>query len=366
MKILVISWKEIIHILRDIRVLYFSLIWPILLLLLFGYAVRMDVENINLLLVDLDYSNLSREIYSIIKNTGYFNINYEHNYNLNLYEKGLKKGIWKGIVIIPSGFEKKILRREKPEIDIIIDGCDYNTANVLKNILNACISKFILKKSGIKMNIIDTKIEFLYNKSMKSQNFIIPGLIAIIIMVICTLITSTAIASEWEKGTMEQLMYTPLKSYELILGKLFPYLILGFFQVTTVLITGILIFKVKFEGNIFLFYFASLFYIIGALGTGLYISFQTKSQQISTMIAFLTSILPSFLLSGFIFPIRSMPPIIRFISYLIPARYYLKIIRSIFLKGSGFFDLYTEFIPLIIYSLFFILLSITKFRKLTI
>ncbi len=363
MKILIISWKEIIHIFRDIRILYFSLIWPILLLLLFGYAVRMDIENVNLLFVDLDRSNISRELYSIIKNTGYFKIHYDHNYDLNLFEKELKIGKWKGIVIVPSGFEKKILRREKPEIDIFIDGCDYNTANVIKNILSSSVSKFILKKSELKIDIIDTKIEFLYNKSMRSQNFIVPGLIAIIIMVLCTLITSTTIASEWEKGTMEQLMYTPLKSYELILGKLFPYLILGLFQVTTVLITGIIIFKVEFAGNIFLFYFASLLYIIGALGIGLFISLQYRSQQISTMIAFLTSILPSFLLSGFIFPIKSMPTIIRFITYFIPARYYLKIIRAIFLKGSGFYDLYIEFIALIIYSLFFVVLSITRFKK---
>jgi len=366
MRILAIIQKEVIHIKRDFRMLYFSIIWPVLLLLLFGYTVKMDIENVDVIFVDFDGTNISRELFNMFKSINSINVCYQQSIVWNDIEKGLREYKYRAAIIIPENFSKKFLRGEKSFIQIFIDGTDNNTARILMGYLHDAFWSYKLKfnpDSDDGRNLPQIHFRFLYNPDLRSQNFIIPGLIAIIIMIICTLMSSSTIAGEWERGTMEQLLYTPVKSYELLLGKLLPYMLIGFIQVSLVFLTGIIIFKVPFRGNILLFYIASTVYIFSALGLGLFISLQTKSQQVSAMAAFLVSILPSFLLSGFVFPINSMPLVLQLISNIIPAKYFLNIIRNIFLKGAGFSPFLLDYLALFIFCLFFSGLGMIRFKK---
>ncbi|MGQ9817242.1 MAG: ABC transporter permease [bacterium] len=367
MRVSAIFRKEVIHIKRDKRILYFSIIWPVLLLLLFGYAVNMDVKNIDVSFIDLDGTEVSRGLFQRLKNIGSFKLTYGQTILWKNIEDKLKQGRYRAVIIIPDGFSKKLLRHERPQFQILVDGSDNNAARILIGYLSEGIEDYfqrLLRPPSMQMvSVVNLQFHFLYNPSLRSQNFIVPGLIAIIIMIICTLITSAAIAGEWERGTMEQLLYTPVRSYELIIGKLLPYLIIGFIQVTLVLLTGIIVFKVPFKGSIILFYIASALYIFSALGLGLFISLQTKNQQVSTMIAFLVSILPAFLLSGFVFPINNMPVALQIVTNFVPARYFLHIIRNIFLKGTTLFQCWQEFTALLIFCLVFLCLGIMRFKK---
>jgi len=371
MRILAIIEKEIIHILRDIRMLYFSFIWPVLLLLLFGYTVSLDVKNIKIIFRDFDQTNESRGFARIIENTESFDLVQDKLFDWETSARLFDQGIARGIVVIPKGFSKKLLRAEDAKFQMLIDGSDNNTARVmLGSLLGAAqnyreaITKQELNRLGISSKSpIDYHMYFFYNPSLRSQNFIIPGLIAVIMMIIGTLVTSLTIAREWDRGTMEQLLYTPIKPYELILGKLTPYFVIGLIQVTLVLLTGIIVFGVPFKGNVLLYYLASALFLLGALGLGLFISLVSKNQQVATMIAFLGSVLPAFILSGFIFPISSMPMILRIISYVVPAKYFLYIIRGVFLKGAGLSILWPDFLAMLIFMSVFLFISMTRFKK---
>ena len=371
MRILAIIEKEIIHILRDIRMLYFSLIWPVFLLLLFGYTVSLDVKNIKILFRDFDQTSESRGLAEMIENTESFDLVRDELFAWETSARLLDQGIARGIVIIPKGFSKKLMRDENAKFQILIDGSDNNTARaMLGSMLGAtqsyheAIIKEELNRLGINSESpIDYHMYFFYNPSLRSQNFIIPGLIAIIMMIIGTLVTSLTIAREWDRGTMEQLLYTPVKSYELILGKLTPYFGIGLIQVTLVLLTGVIIFGVPFKGNILLYYLASALFLLGALGLGLFISLVSRNQQVAMIAAFLSSMLPAFILSGFIFPIRSMPIILRIVSDVVPAKYFLYIIRGVFLKGAGLNFLWPDFLAMLIFASVFLLISVTMFKK---
>ncbi len=280
----------------------------------------------------------------------------------------------KGVVIIPRGFGKKIERTEGLTFQILVDGTDNNSAQVILGYLISLTQSFYEKLVGQEINRVgigsitqplpvEAKMQFLYNPELKSSNFVVPGLIAMIMMIIGTLLTALTIAGEWEKGTMEQLLYSPVKPLELVLGKIAPYFLISIVQMTLVLLTAIVVFNIPFRGSLVLFYFASALFLSGLLGLGLFISTISKTQQISAMIAFLTTFLPSFLLSNFVFPISSMPFLIRIITYLVPAKYFLEIIRGVFLKGAGFAELGMNFLAMTIFTLFFVTISVVQFKK---
>jgi ABC-2 type transport system permease protein len=370
MSILPIIAKEVIHIRRDIRTLYFVVIWPVILLLLFGYTVSFDVKNIRLVVIDLDHMPMSRELFHTLEASGSFDIEYRNSFSWEESHALLDQGHAQALVIIPEGFSTLIARSDTAEIQIIIDGSDSNTARIFLGYLLSASQHYFehlvrtyTQSGGGMVSLIEPRVTFLYNPSLRSQNFIIPGLIAVILMIIGTLVTSSTIAREWDIGTMEQLFYTPIKAYELVLGKLIPYLVIGIIQTTLVLLTGIIVFSVPFRGSIILYYVASVLFLAGALGLGLFISIISKSQQVATMLAFLTSVLPAFLLSGFIFPISSMPLVLRILSYAVPAKYFLTIIRGIFLKGADVSVLWINFIALFVFACVFLIISIHRFTK---
>lgn len=374
MRVWAISVKEFLHIRRDIRILYFSIIWPVLLLVLFGYTVSYDLKNIRLTVVDLDGQAQSREFYNCLQNTKIFNLNRQHNSSWNGSLSPLDKGQIRGLLVIPPDFTRRLNRFEPISFQVILDGSDNNTARIMMGHLSAMAQEFSRRRLYELIGLhgyraadlqlpVDYRVRFLYNPALRSQNFIIPGLIAVIMMIIGTLLTAMTISVEWDRGTMEQLMYTPVKPIEFIIGKLMPYFLISLVQMTTVLITGSLLFHVPFRGSLLLFYLAAALFLLGALGTGLLVSLISRNQQVAAMVSFLTSFLPAFMLSGFLFPIASMPAILRSLSLLVPARYFLNITRGLLLKAAGLETLGWDFIIMALYAVVFVFVSVSRFKK---
>jgi ABC-2 type transport system permease protein len=373
MRTLAVIRKEVLQLIRDIRLLYFSFVWPLLLLLIFGFTVSFEVKNIKLVYFDMDGKTESRALINSFRATGYFDMTTENDFSWKKCQETLEKGEAKAIMIIPVGFSRQIARQESAKLQLLIDGSDNNTASIVMNYVAGITQSFNERITLERMNRagyaqsartpIDARLQFLFNPSLRSQNFIVPGLIAVIMMIIGTLLTTLTITVEWERGTMEQLLYTPIKPIELILGKITPYFVISMIQVTTVLLASIIIFHVPLKGSLLVFYFASALFLLGALGVGLFLSLVSKTQQLAMMLAFLLTFLPAFLLSGFIFPIDSMPISLQLISYLVPAKYFLNIIHAIFLKGAGLDILWMNFIAMFVFSAFFIVMSITRFKK---
>ncbi|MCJ7459740.1 MAG: ABC transporter permease [candidate division Zixibacteria bacterium] len=358
-----VVFKEFLQISRDTRILVMAFAVPVGMLVLFGYAVTLDINNLPLGVYDQDNSQESRGLVSSLMRSGYFSVeSYADSYQglLNLIEKGKIKIA----LVIPYDFSKKIKSGEKVEVQTILDGSDANTATIGAGYLTGALQLYSLKLTQIEINPpIDGRIRIWYNEELKSKNYIIPGLIAVIMMIIGTLLTSLVIAREWERGTMEQLIATPIQSSELIFGKLVPYFAIGMIDLLLAVLLGRIIFKVPFRGSFLLMFLVSCIFLAGALGIGMFISILTKSQQLAYQMALLTSFLPGYILSGFIFPIFNMPLFLRIITHIVPARYYIKILQGIFLKGNGFPSLIPEILLLSIFALIMLSIANLIFKK---
>ena len=324
-RILPLTRKETLHILRDPRSLYLAIVLPVVLLILFGYAITFDVRHIPVGIVDQDSSFLSRDFISRVKGSEYLDLVYLSNSSSGL-ESLLDKGKVKIILIIPHRFSRDLSKGKDAPLQLLIDGSDNNTAQIalgyVSGIVQIFSSNIILEKLNKQGAIlqagsppIDVKPRIWYNPDLRSTIFIVPGLIAVVMMILAAMSTSLTIAREWEIGTMEQLIATPAKPHELIIGKLMPYFFLGIIQISLVILVGTLLFNVPLKGNIFFLFCVSGVFLICGLGMGLFISTITRSQQLAFMFSILLTFLPSFLLSGFIFPISSMPRIIQFFTY---------------------------------------------------
>lgn len=373
-RIFALMKKEMFHILRDARSLYLALILPILLLILFGYAITFDIHHLPIGIVDQDSTFLSRDLISRFRSSEYFDIRFISEAGSG-FERFLDEGRIKIILVIPYGFSRDFAREKEIPLQLLIDGSDSNTAQIAMGYISRLIqifsSNIILEKLNKQSPTLHQAIPAInverrvwYNPDLRSPNFIVPGLIAVVMMILTALLTSLTIAREWESGTMEQLISSPAKPYEIIIGKLMPYFFLGMIQISLVILTGTLLFHVPFRGNLFFLFIASAIFLVCGLGIGLLISTISKSQQLAFMLSILSTLLPSFLLSGFIFPISSMPPIIQFFTYLVPAKYFLVILRGIFLKGNGLVILWPQVLALILFASFFVLAS-TKRLKLS-
>ncbi len=350
-RVFAISKKEYLQIIRDPISLSLSFLMPAVLLFLFGYAISFDIKNIKTCVLDQERNSKSRNFISNFESSGYFKvISYlerEDEIDKFLDSGKTALGIW-----IPQNFSKN------SEALIVIDGSDAGNASLILNY----ISDIFLadKENSSKINL---KIRFWYNEDLKSRNFIIPGLIALIIAIISALLSSLTISREWERGTMEKLISTPLKPSEVIIGKIIPYFLIGIIDLVFSVLIACLLFKVPLKGNLFFLSLVSLIYLFGGLSYGILISTATKSQILSIQISIVSTYLPTLLLSGFIFAIENMPDIIQTITYLVPAKYFIFIVRNIFLKGSPVNYLLFQFILLVLFSLLFFALSIKKFKK---
>ncbi len=370
-RLIAIILKEFIHIKRDRRTLMLLIFFPALLLLIFGYAIDFDVKNVEIGVLDFDNSKESREFIEM------FTL-YEHfvlRYYLSSYKEidyYLDSGRLTSCIIIPENFSDKLKNGDDASIQIIIDGTNSNVGMTVLGNLIAYISNYsnnliidALKKVGIKKSKIPVKLipRVWYNPDLKSAKFLVPGLIGFIMMIVCVVTTALSIVREKERFTIEQISVSPIRPYELIIGKTFPYLVISLITMILIIILGILLFDITIKGNLFYLFITALVFIIGALGLGMLISAVADSQQVAFMISIFATMLPSLMLSGFVFPINSMPKAIQLISYAIPLRYYLVILRSIILKGSGLSSFGGHLFLLVIFSSIMIIVSSVKLRK---
>lgn len=350
--------KECRHILRDIRSLLMALVMPLLMLLLYGYALSLDVDRIPTLIYDSDGTPVSRDLIQRFAGSRYFQIQgYVDRYEP--IEQGIDKGHVLMGVVIPRDYGKRIAAGQESPIQILIDGSDSNTASIALGYADSLVQNYgfevrseaLSRKGGRRLHPpIDARLRVWYNSSLESKNYVVPGLIAVILMIIAALLTSLTVAREWEMGTMEQLLSTPLRPAELVLGKMLAFFVLGVVDALIVVLVGLLVFQVPFRGSVLLLVVSGCVFLWGALFWGIFISAATRSQLLAYQMGFLTSFLPAFLLSGFVYSVENMPPVIQAISYIFPARYFVTILKGVFLKGVGLEVLWLELVFLLVYG----------------
>lgn len=355
--------KEMIQIWRDPLSLAMAFMMPVMLLFIFGYAITLDVNNLRTVVHDQDRSSLSRELVAEFSESGYFTVvGYADTYKD--IDKYLDSGKAQVAIWIPEDFSGDINTGRNAQLQVIVDGSDSNTATIALGYITAISELYSQRIKGGRITpLIDPRVRVWYNPELKSRNYIIPGLIAVIMAVIAALLTSLTIAREWERGTMEQLISTPVKTPELIIGKLLPYFFIGFIDVALSVIMAVFVFDVPLRGNIFLLAVLSSIFLFGGLSLGILISIAAKSQLVASQISMVVTFLPAFLLSGFMYAISNMPKPLQVITHIIPARYFVSILKGIFLKGNSFKFLIIETILLTIFGLMVFALANKKFKK---
>jgi ABC-2 type transport system permease protein len=371
LRIMAVARKEFLHILRDPRSLAMAIAIPMLLLVLFGYALTLDVDNVPMVVWDQSESPASREFISHFEGSRYFSIRgYLRDYRE--LERAIDTGQALVAVIVPRDFSGRITSGRTASVQLIVDGSDSNTATIATGYADATAQAYsqevaiqeMRRSGGRTLNQpLDLRPRVWYNADMVSKNYIIPGLIAVIMMVIAALLTSLTVAREWERGTMEQLISTPVKGSELIFGKFLPYFIIGMFDVLLAVLVGEFLFQVPLRGNVALLFGMAAIFLTGALFMGMAISIVTKSQLLASQLAMVLTFLPSFLLSGFMYEILNMPKAIQMITYVIPARYFVSLLKGIYLKGIGLEIMALEAGLLTIFGLAMAVLANVKFRK---
>ncbi len=367
-RISAIAGKEWLQIRRDTRSLILSLIAPALLILLFGYALTVDVKNVSMAVYDQDRSTLSRRFLDEFSHTEYLKI-YRYVDSYREVDRLIDSEDIALAIVVPRSFEKRFKAGKSAEVQLIVDGSDSTSATVAMGYVKAIIANFNLdikvnelKRIGIaeaKMPV-EVKSRIWYNPELLSKNFIIPGLIVLVLAIISALIASLTISREWERGTMETLITTPVRSYELVFGKLIPYLFIGLFDIIFTVLLGYFVFNVPIKGSFIELYLISLLFLTGTSSLGIMISSATRAQVLSVQVAIMVTYLPSFILSGFIFPVKNMPLIVQGITYLVPAKYLIVIIKGIALKGVSVLLLWTQILFLLIFTLIVVTVSIRK------
>jgi ABC-2 type transport system permease protein len=363
--------KEFIHIWRDPRSLGMGIAIPMIMLILFGYALTLDVDKVPMVIWDQNRSQASREFISHFLGSRYFSLQgYVDTYQE--VEKAIDSRRAIVSLIIPPDFAGQVSAGRKTKVQLIVDGSDSNTATIASGyaeVITAAFSQNVLLEDFRKMGggsiiiPIEVRPRVWFNADMESKNYIIPGLIAVIMMVIAALLTSLTVAKEWEQGTMEQLISTPVKAPELIIGKLIPYFAIGLFDVLLAVLMGEFLFQVPLRGSVPLIFAQAAIFLIGTLSLGMFISIATKNQLLASQLAMVATFLPAFLLSGFAYPIRSMPIVLQWITYLVPAKYFVILLKGIYLKGVGPRVLFVEGIFLIVFGLIMFVLANKKFKK---
>jgi len=350
--------KEFRHILRDSRSLIMALILPLFQMLLFGYALNLDVDRIPTLVYDADHSAESRALIARFHASRFFEI---EGYTSNYHE--IEKGIDKGKIIlglvIPRDYSQHVEAGDKANVQVLLDGSDSNTASIALSYVEGLIQTYALevrsdgqeRHAGLPIVApVDTRLRVWYNSTLESTNYIVPGLIAAMMMVIAALLTSLTVAREWEMGTMEQLLSTPVHASEIVLGKMLAFFTVGVVDTTIAVLVGIFVYGVPFRGNVLVLILSTLIFLSGAFFWGILVSAIARTQLFAFQLGLVTTFLPSFLLSGFLYAIENMPAPIQVITHVIPARYFVTIVRGIFLKGIGLDILWGQVMFLAIFS----------------
>ena len=364
--------KEFQQFKRDPKMFGIILIAPVIQLIFLGYAANLDVEKVKAVVYDRNKTSTSREFIEKFTSSGYFEIvNYASSYNE--LEKKLNMGEAILGLVISHDFEEKIIRREPAPLQTIFEGSDGNQASIAAGYVQMIVSKYsknilteFMNLTGRKISPagnLSAEVRVWYNPEMKTRNYMVPGIVGLLVSLVTLVLTSLAIVKEKEIGTMEQLIVTPIRPYQLIAGKLIPFTILGLVSVIIVLLAMRIIFEIPVKGSGIFLLASAFLYILSTLGLGLFISTISKTQQQAMMIAIFAVMMPMIFLSGFAFPIENMPEIIQVISNIIPLKYFNIIIRGVILKGLGFPDLWFEAMILLIMGLVILSLSSLRFRK---
>ena len=370
-RVFAIIRKEFVHIIRDPRSLAMAIAMPVLLIFLFGSSLSLDVDKVPLVIWDQNRTSDSREYISRFTGSRYFLLSgYVNSYEE--IEQSIDKREAMLAMIIPTDFSRKLETGRKADAQLIVDGSDSNTATIAigyaKTVTDSYTSSLMLKtaqrqgerKVGIPL---EAKPRIWFNQNMQAKNYIIPGLIAVIMMVIAALLTSLTVAREWENGTMEQLLTTPLQPRELILGKLVPYFAIGMFDVLLAVLIGEFLFQVPLRGNGALVFCMAALFLPGALTMGMLAGIITRSQLVASQLAMVLTFLPSFLLSGFMYSIANMPPFLQGLTYVVPARFFVAILKRIYLKGAGLEMFIMEAAGLVIFAVVLIVVANIKLKK---
>jgi ABC-2 type transport system permease protein len=366
-----IAKKEFKQLLRDKRLLFVILFFPIFLLVIFGYAVNFDVKNIQIAVLDKSNTGLSRTFVNSFLSSNYFQLAKQLN-NDSEIKPTLDKKHAQVVLVIPNDFSKKIHTHKEPaKIQFLIDGVDGNTATIIKNYVNGASTKFALKlqkelaqKFGIKLSYpILLEPIFWFNPNLQTTKFLIPGLIAMILIITAVISVSLSLVKEKELGTIEQINVSSINSFELLLGKSAPYIMVAFLDAVLILAVGYIFFDVVVKGSYFLLFISTLIYIIASTSIGILISVVSETQQIAFTMATFATMLPSVILSGFIFPIESMPVVIQWLTNITPAKFFIIALRAIIIRGVGLQAFWMQLGYLILFTIFFMGLAVIISRK---
>ena len=347
--------KEYYHLIRDFRSLYLAFAIPLLLILLFGYALSLDVENIETAIVDFDHTPQSRDLIQKMDASTYFHIG-NHLSNARTLIDHLDTNSTVMGIVIPGGWAANLAADRKSEIQVIIDGSDPNYAGLTRSYMTAFLSTYnrrllvsYLNRQGLEeiSAPIEGRIRVWFNEDLESRNFIVPGIIAIIIMIVGAMLTSLVVAREYENGTMETIRSLPVKGTEFLIGKSIPYFFIGLIDVLVAILMGQLLFGVVMKASFWLMVLASSVYLMVALALGLLISTLTKSQLVANQVAILITYLPSLLMSDFVFPVVNMPWILQKVTRVVPATYFIDILNGLYLRNLGLVHLWPSYLVLL-------------------
>lgn len=370
-RFLAVARKEMIQILRDSRSLIIVLIMPVVLVLLFGYGVSLDLKHLPIYVYDRDGSQQSQDLLKRFQAGSYFDIVRVVD-NDSALVRAIDDGHAKMGIVIPWNFSQRLSEGGPVQVQALVDATDDNTANVLIGYAQSVVQSYSsdvqiawLRNHGQLYQpapmVVETRTW--YNEDLDSSAFIIPGVLALVMSVIGAFLTSLTIAREWERGTMEQLVSTPVSSLEIMLGKLVPYFVIGMIDVVVCAVIAISWFHVPFRGSYLTLLFSSVLFMVVVLSLGFFISVITKNQLAASQVALLTTFLPAFLLSGFLYSIEQMPVVLQWITYILPSRYYVAVLKKVFLKGTPAALLYADLVPLAIFALVLGLLAMRAFHK---
>ncbi len=357
--------KEFRHVLRDPRSLAVVFIMPVFMIFIYGYSISYDLERIDAALVDLGGGEAARELARQFSASGIFVLQRllpraGKAQPMEQGERLLQEGKVKLLLVIPPGFARDLESGRTAEVGLIIDGSDTNTANLVYQYGEQAVQRFLLARAGLE-NLVKISTKMFFNPEVKSHFFFIPGLIAVLLMMISALLTSISVARERESGSLDLLFISPLKSGEIIIGKTLPYVLISFLVGLLILFFARFWFGIPFRGSLLVLALFSLLYLLSGLSFGILISTSAPDQRVAMIATLLITMLPSIMLSGFIFPLDSLPAALRALSYLVPATYYLRIIRGVILKGASLHYFFFEGAMMLLYSLVMIAAAMRRF-----
>lgn len=362
-RILAMAGKEVLHIRRDVRTLYLALAMPVLLLVLFGFGISFDVDHLELAVVDQDRTAVSRELVRHVTASEEFVLAWEGTSPEQALGE-LRRGHAVAVLVLPRGFSEDVVRGAA-QVQLLMDGADGNTATQALAKAQALVDTAGRKLAGATLPAppLEVRVRTLFNPNGRSALFLVPGLAAYLLAIVAVLITALTVAREWERGSMEQLFATPVGRLEIVVGKLLPYLGIGLLQVLLVLTVGAWVFDVPVRGSLVALGLGALLFLVGMLGQGLLISVVTRNQVVATQVATMTSVLPSMLLSGFIFPIENLPLPLQVISRLVPARYFVSTLRGVLLRGNGLDVLWPQMVAMTLFAALMLTVATRRFQR---